>query len=160
VDLPQAIREENSPLDLVGLLGGGLGHFLVFLRWTSYKCPHCGHVFRRAYWPANVKLGEGVRHCSDCGLEFDDGSREWPQLPFFSKLRVFFPPLLVGIWGGHVAAAILSLFIPAQDGHNLDIFILVSTFGLIPTLVWAPYPLYSVICSIRRYNDRRSIGTP
>ncbi len=158
VNLPQAIREDNSPLALEGLLAGGLGYFLGFLRWTSYKCPGGGDVFRRDYWPANARLGKGVRVCRKCGLEFDDGSREWPQLPFTSRLRVFFPPLLMGIWGGFEVAAILSLFIGTRDEHSFLVVVIVSTMGLIPALVWSPYPLYSVFRSIRRYNDRDSAG--
>jgi predicted RNA-binding Zn-ribbon protein involved in translation (DUF1610 family) len=151
MNLPPAIREDHNPFAVLGLLGG-LERFLVFVRWTSYKCPHCGQVFRRDYWPENVRLGSGVRLCRKCGGEFEDGSREWPQLALADKLRVFFPPTLMAIWAGFVVTAILSLFIGPRDEHSLGVVIIVSAFGLLPTLLWSPFPLYSVIRSHRRYS--------
>jgi len=150
---PKAIREDHNPFALLGFLPTYL-RLLIFLRWTSYKCPHCGHVFRIEFWPNNVKLGSGQRLCKQCGTLFDDGSREWPELPLFRKLRLFFPPLAVGIWGGFVVAAIASLFIGPRDEHSWPVVIIVSTFGLIPALAWSPIHLIQVIRSIHRYNAR------
>jgi hypothetical protein len=157
MNLPGAVREDHNPFALVGLFPG-CQRFLIFLRWRSYKCPHCGHVFRRDYWPANIRIGSGVHLGRKCGLEFDDGSREWPELSLAQKLRRFFPPLLMAIWGGFVVASILSLFIGPRDEHSLLVIVLVSSFGLMPTLIWSPLPLYSVVRSIRRYNNRGSVG--
>jgi hypothetical protein len=150
---PKATREDQNPFALLGFLPRYL-RLLVFLRWTSYKCPHCGHVFRRDFWPRNVWLGAGERVCKNCGKTFDDGSLEWRELPLVRKLRFFFPPLSVGIWGGFVVAAMASLFIGPRDEHSWPVVIVVSTFGLIPALAWSPIHLLQVIRSIRRYNAR------
>jgi hypothetical protein len=99
IDLLPAIREDHNPLALVGLLGGLQAAPLIFLRWTSYSCPHCGRTFRRDFWQYNVGLGSGKRVCRQCGKFFDDGTREWPDLPSAKKLRFLFPPLLVAVCG-------------------------------------------------------------
>jgi hypothetical protein len=148
---PKATNEDQNPFAFSGFLPGYL-RLLIFLRWTVYKCPHCGHVFRRDFWPRNVWLGSGERVCKNCGQIFDDGSREWRELPLLRKLRFFFPPLAIGIGGGFVVAAIASLFI--GDEHSWPIVIIVSTFGLIPVLALSPIHLTQVIRSIHRYNAR------
>src|SRR5690348_5365865 len=81
--LPSATRRDYNPPAIVFPLG--------FLRWTSYSCPHCKHVFRRDFWPYNVGLGSGGRLCRHCGKVFVDGAREWPDLTLPKKLRFFFP---------------------------------------------------------------------
>ena len=150
---PKATHEDQNPFALFGFLPGYL-RLLIFLRWTIYKCPHCGDVFRRDFWPRNVWLGAGEHVCKNCGKIFDDGSCEWPELPLLRKLRFFFSPLAIGIWGGFVVAAIASLFIGPRDEHSWPVVIVVSTFGLIPALAWSPIHLTQVIRSIRRYNAR------
>jgi hypothetical protein len=150
---PKATNEDQNPFALLGFVPGYL-RLLIFLRWTVYKCPQCGHVFRRDFWPKNVWLGPGERVCNNCGQIFDDGSREWWELPLLRKLRFFFPPLAVGIWGGFVVAAIASLFIGPRDEHSWPIVIIISTLGLIPVLVSSPVRLAQVIRSIHRYNAR------
>lgn len=150
---PKATHEEQSPFALLGFLPGYL-RLLIFLRWTIYKCPHCGHVFRRDYWPGNVWLGAGEHVCKNCGKIFDDGSREWPELPLARMLRLLFPPLIIGVWGGFVVAAVASLFIGPRDEQSWLIVILVSSFGLVPAVAWSPIQLARVIRSIHRYNAR------
>jgi len=150
MNLPSAIRKDCDLLTLVGL---------HLVRWTSYSCPHCNGVFRRDYWPRNVWLGAGKRVCKNCGQIFDDGSREWAEIPLLRRLRVFFPPLAVGIWGGFVVAAVASLFIGPRDEHSWPLVIVVSTFGLIPAIAWFPIHLAQVIRSIRRYNERGKLET-
>src|SRR5215472_3344881 len=71
---------------------------------TSYCCPHCGYLLHADFWSGNVRLGQGVRRCAQCGEEYDDGSREWPQLSLGSKFRYCCPPILAGISGGIVFA--------------------------------------------------------
>lgn len=151
--LQPAVHEDHSPFSVLGLFPG-YQRFLIFVRWTSYKCPPCGCVFRRDFWPQNVRLGSERRTCKQCGMAFDDGSREWPELPLLSKLRFFFPPLAIGIWGGFVVATVASLFIGPRDEHSWPLVIVVSTFGLTPALARSPVNLTRVIRSIRRYNAR------
>jgi hypothetical protein len=151
-DLLPAIREDHNPLALVGLLGGLRAAPLIFLRWTSYGCPHCGRTFRRDFWQYNVWLGSGKRVCRQCGKFFDDGTREWPDLPLAKKLRFLFPPLLVAVCGGFVLAAILSLFVAPRDEHSWLIVVLVSAFGLAPVILWCPVRLILVVRSNRRYR--------
>jgi len=155
--LPHAIREDDNPFALLGLTPG-LQRLLIFIRWTSYKCPHCGHVFRRNFWPSAIRLESGQRKCKECGMLFDDGSREWPELPFGRRLRLFLPPLAIGIWGGFLVAAVISLYVSPRDEHSWGVVFLVSAVGLIPVLAWSPVALMRVIYSIHRYNARGGAG--
>ena len=115
----------------------------------SYRCPHCGHLWRADFWSGNVRLGPGMRQCSQCGEDYDDGSREWPQLSVGKKLRFCCPPILAGISGGMVFAAIAVLFLPKPDWR-----------ATVAGLVFAVFPLFLfflvrlpwVFLSIRRYN--------
>src|SRR6266487_4682558 len=134
--LPSAIRKDHDLFALAGLhfLSPYLA-FLPFLRWTSYSCPHCNRVFRRDYWPNNVRLGNGERTCRECARVFDDGSREWPELSLARRLRFLFPPLLRGISGGFVVAAILGVFITPRDEHSWLVVVIVLGFSLIPVIM-------------------------
>ena len=149
-DLLPAIRKDHDPLALAGLLGGLAP--LIFLRWTSYGCPHCGATFRRDFWLYNVRLGSGKCVCRQCGKFFDDGAREWPDLALAKKLRFLFPPLLVAISGGFVVASIFSLFIGPRDEHSWIIVVTVSAFAAVPVILWCPVRLISVVRSNRRYS--------
>lgn len=154
--LPPAVREDYSPFSVLGLFPG-YQRFLIFARWTSYKCPYCGCVFHRDFWPTKVRLGSGQRTCKNCGMPFDDGSREWPKLPLLSKVRFFLPPLACGIWGGFTLAAIASLFIGPRDEHSWPLVFVVSAFGLIPALALSPVQLTRVVKSVHRYNEQREM---
>ena len=151
---PLVIREDNSPVPFAGF-ATGYWKLLGFLRWTSYACPHCYKVFRRDFWPNNIRLGCGERSCANCGNVFDDGSHEWKDLRPGAKLRVFCPPLLGGIWGGFAVAGILSYFAFPRDEHSLFVAVFAFSIGIIPVLLCAPYHLGAVRRSNRRYEARR-----
>jgi DNA-directed RNA polymerase subunit RPC12/RpoP len=144
----KATREDHNCLPLAGFLPGYF-RLLIFLRWTSYKCPHCGKAFRWDFWPGNIRLGEGKRICSQCGTQFDDGSREWEQLLTVKKLRYFFPPLLIGISGGFLLASFVTIFLPDPD-WRLTVCALVM--ALVPVFLWSLVRLPWVLRSIHRYN--------
>lgn len=116
---------------------------------TSYRCPHCGHLLRADFWSGNVRLGSGVRRCAQCGEEYGDGSREWPELSLGNKLRYCCPPILAGISGGIVCAAVLVLFQPQPDWRVTVAGLLIALFPLfLFFLVRLPW----ILLSIRRYN--------
>src|SRR5579864_1725765 len=151
VNLPLAIRQDHNPFFLAWLYPG-FAKFLVLLRWASYKCPNCSGVFRRDYWPENVRIGCGRRNCAHCGSQFDDGSREWPELTRGKKLRYFLPPGMQAIAGGGVFCATFTLLILPKDVINLGAGILLFTVFLSPVLVWSLLRLQCVFGSIRRYG--------
>jgi hypothetical protein len=151
MNLLPAIREDHNPFAIVGLFPG-LQRLLIFVRWTSYSCPHCNAAFRRDFWPHNIWLGSGERLCRKCGTVFDDGSREWPELSLAKKLRFLFPPLLIGISGGFVVAAILSVFITPWDEHSWLVVAIVLGFSLVPVIVWCLVRLIWVLRSKHRYE--------
>ena len=153
---PPAIREDRNPFAFMAFIPG-FERLLIFVRWTSYQCPSCGKVFRRDFWPSNTKLGPAVRTCANCGVTFDDGSREWPELPFPRKVRILFPPLLQGICGGFVLAGILVSTFPDHD-WRVTVFSL--TIGLLPAVTWGILRLPWVLFSIRRYNNREQQHSP
>ena len=150
----KAVREDHDGFGLLGMFIPA-AHFLAFVRWTSYACPYCGKVFRRDYWTHGVKLGNGQCTCRECGKFFNDGSREWPELRAAAKLRVFCPPLLVGIWTGFVLAGILSYFVLPRDEHSLFVAVFSCLFGLIPIILCSPYHAIVVFRSNQRYERHR-----
>lgn len=112
--LPRAIREDHDPFALGVGFGGGF--LFAFLRWSNFRCPHCRSVFRRTYLPSEVRLGRGTCRCSSCGREFDNGSREWPELSQGDRLRYLLPAPVMGMVVGLVVCsalvAITSLEVP------------------------------------------------
>jgi hypothetical protein len=151
---PQAIREDNNSFPYAGFLPG-YGRLLLFLRWTSYACPHCHKVFRRDFWPGNVRLGSGERTCAKCGNVFDDGSREWMDLGIRGKIRIFCPPLLCGIWGGFAVAGGVSYFAFPRDEHSLFVGVFAFLVGIVPVLLCSPYHVIAVLRSNRRYETNQ-----
>ena len=116
---------------------------------TSYRCPHCGHLLRADFWSGNVRLGPGVRRCAQCAGEYDDGSREWPELSLGNKLRFCCPPILAGVSGGIVVAAVLVLFLRQPDWRVTAAGLVIALFPLfLFFLVRLPW----ILLSIRRYN--------
>ena len=148
--LPRAMKEDNEPFS-TSVFVRGAGEFFVFVRWTSYHCPECGHVFRRDYWVNSVHLGTGKRTCSRCGAVFDDGSREWPELPRVRKARVLCPPLLTGICGGFLLAGVLTCFLPPK---GVGAALIMLMFDLVLVAAWSLVRLPWVIQSVHRYNAR------
>ena len=144
MDLPQALREEHNPRAFEGLL--------VLLRSTTYRCPHCRGALRRDFWPNDVKLGSGKHICRKCGTVFDDGSHEWPELSLAKRLRFLFATLLIGISGGFVVAAILSILITPWEEHRWLVILIVLGFSLIPIIVWCPIRPVCVRGSKNRYE--------
>ena len=121
--------------------------------WTNYACPYCGSIFRRDFWPHNVKLGNGRRTCRHCRKVFDDGAREWPQLTLAKKLRFFFPPLLVAVCGGFELAGILQFFVAPRDEHSGPVTLVITLFVvLVVALLWSPVRLIWVLRSGNRYK--------
>lgn len=153
--LPPAIREENSPFGLAALFPGPQ-KLLGFVRWTSCCCPHCGEVFRRDFWPEKLQMGNGERLCSGCGQCFDDGSREWPELTAGQKVRVFVPPLLIGIWGGFALAGIIVYFAGPRDEHSLFVILFSVLVGAIPVILYSPFHAIIVSRSKQRYAASQS----
>ena len=155
VALPKAIGEDHSPFWFAGLPPSqGFARLLIFLRWKTYRCPHCGHVFRRDYWQRSVKLGCGQRTCSKCGTLFDDSSREWPELPAIKKLRVLFPPLLFGVCGGFLLGGVVVSLMPPRDWR---VTIAMVIFVPVPVVAYCLCRLPWVVYSVHRYNARPKV---
>jgi len=157
MNLPSAVRKDRDLFALIGLhLLSPYFSFLALLRWTSYCCPHCNGVFRRDYWPHNVRLGNGERMCRHCAKVFDDCSREWPELGRTGKLRFFLPPGIIAITGGFLLCGIVTLFIAPRNVVNWAIGIIIVLISLSPTIVWCLFRLIWVLRSIRRHENEPS----
>jgi hypothetical protein len=142
---PAAIREDHTPFAFLGLL--------QFIRWTDYRCPHCMGVFRRDFWPYNVRLGSGMRTCSKCGKAFDDGAREWSELKSSGRWRYFLPPGLLSMAGSCLFCGIGALVVAPSDQVNWLIGTMVIGGSLMPTLVWCMIRLPPIRRSIHRYRN-------
>jgi hypothetical protein len=163
--LPHAIRVDHDPffsppVEVPGVPRRGFPlAFLAILRWTSYACPHCHGIFRRDFWPYNVRLGSGERVCMKCGKPFDDGAREWPELRWAPKLRFFLPPGIQAVGGSLLFCAIFTLLIAPRDVVNWRASILAVCIFLSPIFVWCLVRLLSILRSKHRFeNDPSSIG--
>jgi hypothetical protein len=157
-NLPPAIRLDHDPFLFRAMPLPGLPRtvsplpFLAFLRWTSYECPHCHGVFRRNFWPYNVRLGSGERICRKCGKPFDDGSREWLELRFAQKLRFLLPPGILAMTGSLLFCAVFTLFIAPRNVVNWHIGALIIGVALSPTVLWILVRLLLVYRSLQRYE--------
>jgi hypothetical protein len=152
MDLPPAIRKDHDDFAMTGLVGGPW-HAFAFLRWTSYACPHCDGVFRRDYWPQNVRLGSGEQVCRKCGKAFDDGAREWPELRLNKKVRYFIPPGMQAVAGACLFCAIFTLIIAPRNVVNIFSAILVVGVFLSPVLVWCLIRWIIVHRSVQRFRN-------
>ena len=124
---PPAIRANHQPFFIFPL---------AFLRWTEYRCPHCHAVFRRDFWPDNVRLGGGVTTCVNCGKVFDDGSREWPEMHFGRKLRYLLPPGIQIMTASFLIFGIGTLCVAPSDVLSWQIGVIFVGGSLLPTIVW------------------------
>jgi len=156
-DVP-ATRDDYSPFDQAAILlpvlaGSAPFIFLTFVRWTSYACPHCEAVFRRDFWPANVRLGNGIVVCKKCGASFDDGSREWPQLAWGKRLRYFLPPGIQAVAGGGLFCFVFTLFIAPAEVLHIPGVLFIFLFFLSPVLLWSLLRYFFVYRSIQRFQE-------
>jgi len=154
---PLALREDHNPPFLF-LLPPALRLFLVFVRWTSYRCPFCHAVFRRDFWPYNVRLGDGQRPCNSCGRLFDDGAREWPELALAKKLRFYFPPLVLALAASSLFCGIFMLCIAPLDVLSWTMGIVVIGACLSPLALWSLVRLVWVSRSSRRYAEKEVLA--
>lgn len=122
---------------------------LAFLRWTSHAYPHGRRVFRRDYWPYNVRLGSGERLYIERRKTFDDNSREWPELTTGKELRFLLPPGIQALGGSGLFCGVFTLFIAPRDVVNLGIGLIVMVILLSPVLTW---------CMLRLVFCARSTG--
>ena len=152
MNLLPAIREDHDPFAVPALLPGPQ-RLLIFLRWTSYCCPHCKTVFHKDFWPSNVRLGCGKRTCRKCGRVFKDGSREWPELGRAQKFRFYLPPGIQAITGGLLFCAIFTLVIAPRDVLNIPAGVIVFLVFLSPTFVWCLVRLLWVQRSRHRFES-------
>jgi hypothetical protein len=140
---PLAIRSNHQPFFIFPL---------AFLRWTDYRCPHCHTVFRRDFWPDNIRLGSGERTCNGCAKVFDDGSREWPELKFGRKLRFLLPPGIQVMTASFLLFSIGALCVAPIDVVNWRIEVLLIGGSLLPTMVWLLIRFLPVHNSSFRYD--------
>ena len=153
-----ALRDDHDPFILAAhllpvLIGSPAFLALPFVRWTSYACPHCRSVFRRDFWPQNVRLGNGAATCKNCAKSFDDGSREWPQLTWGKKLRYFLPPGIQAVAGGGLFCVVFTFFIAPRDVVDWQVIVILPLVFLSPVLIWSLIRGYFVVRSIRRFRE-------
>jgi len=158
-----ALRDDHDPFVLAAhllpvLIGSPAFLALPFVRWTSYACPHCRSVFRRDFWPQNVRLGNGAATCKDCGRSFDDGSREWQQLAWDKRLRYFLPPGMQAVAGGGLFCAVFTFFIAPKDVIDWRFVVILPLIFLSPVLIWSLVRGYFVIRSTRRFRENGVSG--
>jgi hypothetical protein len=57
----------------------------MYIRWTNFKCPHCGST-----WSSRVvsapRPGKEMRVCSSCGQQFKTHDVEWQHMTTKQKL--------------------------------------------------------------------------
>ena len=143
----QAVRKDHNPFAWITLL--------QFIRWTDHCCPHCQEVYRRTYFPGPVFLSDSRRICSECGIAFDDESREWPELRGGQKLRLLLPPGVLGLSGGILLCGVIALFMVSRDENWVSgVLLLGVSLGasIIPALAWTAMRLPGILRSTGRYR--------
>jgi len=68
------------------------------------------------------------------------------------EARVRLPTPFIGISGGYVVAAILSVLVTPWDEHSWLVVLMVLGSSLIPIVVWCPIRLICVRRSKNRYE--------
>lgn len=154
MSIARAIRKDHNPFAVLGLF--------EFVRWTDHCCPHCQKVYRRTYFPGSVFLGNGRRTCSECRRDFDDESREWPELRSGQKLRFLLPPAVLGLSGGVLLSAGIALFLASRDQADwvFEVCILVFSLGVstVPPLVWSAIRLPAIRRSTERHRRAQALA--
>ena len=160
---PAAIRHDHEVSSWVHLLPVALASVLAVFRWTDFRCPHCQDIFRRDYLPHKVRLGSGDRRCRSCGKIFDDGAREWPELPGSGKFRCLLPPPVLGAVIALLVCSSIALLMAQRDQVNIGIAIIVVVAFLSPVLPWFAIRIAQIYMSVHRYENqfeatRRALG--
>jgi hypothetical protein len=100
-------------------------------RWYVYSCPICRKTYQRSLSP--FQLGSGKRRCPNCTSVFDDGTKEWPELPPMEKFEYVCPTMVLDYFGG-TATVIGYAFFMAADSRELNlmlgVFIALHGFAL------------------------------
>jgi hypothetical protein len=89
---------------------------------------------------------------------FDDGTKEWPELPSIKKFEYVCPTMVLGYFGG-TAVVIGYAFFAASDSRELDLMLGVLLLCMI--LPWIPYFLSrrdAIRSSKERFLRRQSLG--
>jgi hypothetical protein len=157
---PAAIRIDHDPLPAkvtawVGYPRSTVSPLALF-RWTEFRCPHCREVFRRDYLPHKIRLGSGERTCEHCGKIFDDGSREWPELPANEKFRCILPPPLVGVTIGLLICIVLTVIFASRERADFVGVVAVVSVFLLPVVPWFAIRIPQIYRSIYRYENEIS----
>lgn len=120
---------------------------LIFFR--TLLCPYCQRSYKVTFSMHPVIIGRGMRKCSVCHKEFDDGSREWKNLSPFQRFHTWVP-FWAKIWFGSLIALTLAQL--WNDGFSLkNITSVVSFLGFI-SLPWLPFWFY------RFYTIQKSLA--
>lgn len=153
--LMPTVREDHDPL--TWLAGIGTGTLLAFIRWSDFRCPYCGEVFRRTYLPSGVMLGSGERTCPTCGKFFDHGFREWPEWSFDQKVQHLFPVPTMRITGGFLVCAAIAIFsfIQARGSVSWSFFKVAAVAWAGFLVCWSVVGVPGIRRSNRRWTERR-----
>ena len=107
-------------------------------------------------------LGNRRRKCSECGRDFDDESREWPELRRGQKLRFLLPPGVLGLSGGILLSAAITFFFALRDqaDRTFPVFILVFCLcvSTVPPLAWSAIRLPAIRRSTARYRRAQTLA--
>ena len=152
-----AIKKDYDPFPPGVFLQANL---FAAIRCTVYRCPYCRRAFKVTWGPTNSMLGSGERTCWHCGQVFCDGSQEWPEMNSGNRLRFVMPISVAGFFGAFMVIGGLYTYFDITKRRGLEIGALIffSAFSL-PIACWIILRILQIVRSIRRYNNRGSVGT-
>lgn len=105
--------------------------------YSTSRCPTCGQVIRRQTNPVK-EIGIPFERCRHCGTTYlNSYKEEWITKSPFSRFFFF---LQAGVWARAIMLPMLILFIP------------IAAFDLSTDVVWALWPILSLVWLIGGYS--------
>jgi hypothetical protein len=112
------------------------------------RCPACGKYCRIAVLPPwNVELGSGWSRCIRCGEEFQDGTKEWPEMTAREK-REFF---LHDVW---LVLAVTALFVCFMLSAMPEWWLITAACGAALLVLTCAINVVRIVASTRRFYKR------
>ena|ERR1700686_3009302 len=153
-----ALKKEFEPFGWVIPAIEAIGILPIF-RCTFYRCPYCRSVFKITWGPSNSLLGPGERRCWHCKQTFWDGSQEWQEMNGDDRMRFVLPISVAGFLGGFLIVAGLYLILIFENKQRVDPGAMIFFIAFfLPIACWIAFRIVQIARSIRRYNNRGSVG--
>ena len=150
---PLATKEEEG---LAPALDVGGSAFTGILWPTTYRCPHCRHVYKLVFGPGDAFLGEGKRSCSRCRKVFRDRSKESAEVRSLDRCFFVFPGFVCAWILLGIVACVLLAWLGWSLGTTTMLLRVAIAFAA-PLIAWLIFRNAQIVRSLHRSGLRRRI---